>query len=424
MKIKVLWVDDQEFEPMEDIADAQGIDITHVYSWAQAEPLLADYHFDDWSAIIFDCYCTMQPNGPEDERFLQKAFARFNQIRGSKRIIPWYILSAGAGSNFETIISFTPYEERLLWDADWEKVYYSKNTGDYKTLLERIKVMAPNLVNYKTRYRFREVFDALENTTLFDERIASIMYSILKSLLYPQDSDSFNATMYYNQLRKCIEYIFRSCNKIGLLPDELITKETGVNLSWSYHYLIGNKVNGLNIRYGESGERIVPDKIGKEIDRILLFSNINSHTSDLSDEEKVIVDKYFSGTTGEYVLYSMALGLCSVILWYEEYVKNGHDNIEENRRMCRNITTAAEDVIPQEKQEEKGNAEEADDLIDKVFIVERDEHQNIHCGKCRMSYKHAKFIGKKVRIKNIQTNTNEHCKLIYPYYCNEFEVVD
>lgn len=57
MDIKVLWIDDQNFEQLENNAAAQGIDITHVFSWADAVPLLQGWKFDEWSAIIFDCYC-------------------------------------------------------------------------------------------------------------------------------------------------------------------------------------------------------------------------------------------------------------------------------------------------------------------------------------------------------------------------------
>ena len=101
--IKVLWVDDQDYKEIENQAYDKGIDITHVHSWIEAEPLLQGFRFDDWSAIILDCYCCMYPEGPEDHKFLQKALERLSQFRNG-RILPWYILSRGTDDDFFSII--------------------------------------------------------------------------------------------------------------------------------------------------------------------------------------------------------------------------------------------------------------------------------------------------------------------------------
>lgn len=414
--IKVLWIDDQEFEQLENIAEDQDVDLTHVYSWREAERKIKGSHFDEWDAIIFDCYCTMEPGGNEDEFFLKKAFKEFYQICGVNRIIPWYILSQGNGDRFENIISNQLAEDRLEWDGDWEKVYYSKTT-DYKQLLANIKAMAPKRHNYDVRHRYMDFFNAVKNVDRYGN-IEELIFPILKVIHYPKDVDTFNAVDYYNKIRKVVEQLFYSCNRLGILPDELIT-ENRVNLSWSSHYLSGNIPGNLNIRYGEAGESFFPPAISNSIKNILKVANINSHSADLTSSENVMVEEYFSGITAEYIIIGLAMNVISVILWFEEYLNSGHLSIEENKKKCVRIVCDESKDSLQECDSVSLDSDSPPNIADyegKEFLVERDERDNYHCGKCRISYKVApQYLGKKVVLYDVVENTTLN-KDLYPYF--------
>lgn len=401
--IKVLWVDDQDFEQIENIAASPKfeIDITHVYSWEEAIPYLKGVRFEDWSAIILDCYCCMYPNGNPDNKFLRKALNHLG-ILAEGRLLPWYILSQGTGDGFLSIIDNQLTEERELWDNNWEKVYYSKTSGDYLKLLENIKSMAPQLPNYKVRHRFKEVFSMIGIEELFSSQLPDIMFPVLKALYYPESINSLSLVGYYNQLRKAVECLFRSCHKMGLLPDEFIDPKTGVNLSLSSHYLAGNHAIWQEgyYKFGEKDEHVFPEAIAKVVKDILYIANTESHTVDLSDDEKKQIEEYLSDpNSGQYVIYSMAMGLCSVFVWYKQYLLE-HLDPQKNKEKCKFISN-------------KNNSLANSNYEGQEMIVEVDENNNVHCGECQLHDSAARFNGCVVNIFNVKNNTRKNG---YPYY--------
>lgn len=394
--IKVLWIDDQEFEQLENIAEDYDVDLIHVYSWLEAEKKLKGSQFDEWDAIIFDCYCTMVPGGNEDEHFLRKAFSRFHKICGENRIIPWYIFSQGTGDRFENIIDNQLEEDRLEWDSEWEKVYYSKTT-DYKQLLANINAMAPKRHNYDVRHRYIDFFNAVENTERYGN-IKEMIFPVLKAIHYPNDSDSFNAVDYYNKLRKVVEQIFYSCNRMGFLPKEFIPEGHGVNLCWSNNYLSGKIAKDLFMRFGNVGEMFFPPVIADAIDKILNIANINSHSANLRDDENLRIKEYFSNIAGDYVVYGMAMSIVSIILWYEEYLESGHKDVEKNKKTCQTILDTG--------------------------IIEN--HNGIyHVGEICVSSKDIQsHLGNSVRLKSIIWNTSTKTNKKYPYFSNSYELLE
>lgn len=432
--IKVLWVDDQNFEQIENIAEHYGIDITHVYSWEEAKPYLQGFRFDDWSAIILDCYCKMYPNGPDDRKFLRKVFDQLSTF-SEGRLLPWYVLSGGTDQGFLSIIDNQLSEDREIWDSNWEKVYYSKLSGDYKDLLKNIQSMAPQLPNYKVRHRFKDVFSMIEIEKLFSPQLGDIMFPILKALYYPETINSVSLVSYYNQLRKAAECLFRSCHKMGLLPDEFVETKHGVNLSLSSHYLAGNRANCQDgyFRYGEEGDRVFPESIAKIIKDVLSIANTQSHTVDLNDEEKKQIEDYFSDyNSGQYVIFSMAMGLCSVFVWYKQFMMT-HSDIDENKSKCRFVqlndeiqhgSNSKNDLI--EKNETTDEADRGssnlcmDDFEGKTMPLEIDVIDRVdvaHCGLCALRGDKAKFIpaGTLVRLYDVKKNNFLESMKVFPY---------
>lgn len=403
--IKVLWVDDQDFEEIENAAYEKGIDITHVRSFSEAEPFLQGFRFDDWSAIILDCYCSMRPNDSEDHKFLRKALDKLSEIRKG-RLLPWYVMSRGTDQDFSTIIDNQLSEDRNLWDGDWEKIYYSKTPEDYSILFDRIVSMAQNLPNYKVRYKFKEVFNIIGIEELFYKQLEDIMFPVLKSLICPDEKDMPTPLYHYNQLRQAVECLFRSFNKMGLLPNDLVFTKTGVNLSLSSHYLSGNDAilaDGSLYRYGEKGESIYPKSISKIVWDILTIANIESHTVDLNDDEKKQIEEYLSDAIGgKYVIYSMTMGLCSVLIWYKSFLLDEHFDKNKYIEKCKHII----------KTEEQRNEYE-----DKIMPVTFDENGVAHCGLCLLPIKRGRTPeGLNIKLKDVQLNTDSSTKNIYPFF--------
>lgn len=407
-EIKVLWVDDQDFEQIENIAEHYGIDITHVYSWEDAKPYLQGIRFDDWSAIILDCYCCMYPGGNEDKKFLRKVFDELPSLSNG-RLLPWYILSQGTGDGFISILDNQLTDERMMWDGDWDKVFYSKSSGDYKKLLENIQKMAPLLPNYKVRHRFNDVFSMIEIEQLFSPQLKDIMFPVLKSLYFPESSSSLISN--YNQLRQAVECLFRSCHQMGLLPDEFVKTEHGVNLVLSSQYLAGNHAiygDGY-FKFGEEDERVFPEAIAKIIKDVLFIANVQSHTTDLNDEEKKRIAGYLSNPgSGQYVIFSIAMGLCSVFVWYKQYLLN-HLDINKNKNKCRFYSSPLLDEMKRYENQE--------------MPVKFDEDGNAYCDKCLVPLKKENAPeGAILRLKNITKNRKSETNGKYPFFA-KFEII-
>ena len=136
---------------------------------------------------------------------------------------------------------------------------------------------------------------------------------MLSELYYPEEN--LNFVYEGNPLRKVIEYLFRTANKYGLLPDELVNDKDIVVLQWSSLYLAGKNVkykDDVKIRYGEEGCKVFNDEISSMVKNILTFTNIDSHTSE--DNPYVIEE------TKKELFFGYALQLCHVIKWFGEYI--------------------------------------------------------------------------------------------------------
>ena len=71
---------------------------------------------------------------------------------------------------------------------------------------------------------------------------------------------------------------------------------------------------------------------------ILDLGNINSHSVKLNDSAEKELENYFNNNVfnSRYLIYSLTLNVCEITLWFKNYIKS-HQNIEENKKMCRPI---------------------------------------------------------------------------------------
>lgn len=398
--LNVLWVDDNESIHMSACMEAKRspyyLKLVPKTCWEDAETLLTT-NYDDFSAIILDAKCKVKKTDPADTLlFLPTVIRRLGELAAQKqRTIPWFVLSAGDGGDSGEVgrLDWTK-RDRLAWD-DWEGDFYNKET-DKPSLFARIRKLAnvSNATQIKT-ILYKDVFEALGSFKGADIVTAKrILVDILEALHF--NSNEFKAVLYYNQLRQLVEILFRACNKVGLIPDQCI-KDGIVNLNQSSLYLAGKDAKLAGVRYGDSEDRIITPHIEKEIRYILELGNNNSHTVELEDEDKKQMEEFFRTANSKYIVFSLALQMCDIIVWFKDYIAV-HNDKEINLSKCTPI-------------ESDGRAK----YEGKEFLPDKDKDGFWHCDECSVPIRPSDAL-KKVRLRDVNENTNVKTKDKYKYF--------
>ena len=110
-------------------------------------------------------------------------------------------------------------------------------------------------------------------------------------------------------MRQFVEYIFRSCNSLGFLPNQFIDNDR-VNLNQPSLYLADKDAEQLEYRFGEDGEKVFEDYIEKIVYSIITFGNINSHTV----KDGKILDKIFRSAKSRFIIFGFAQQLLEIVV--------------------------------------------------------------------------------------------------------------
>ena len=288
--------------------------------WDDAKAALEN-DFDRWSAIILDAKCKYHRDSEDNAVvFLREALKDIAIICGKRgRIIPWYILTGGD----TTEVSDSINDERMKWDFDWNKKYYSKNT-DNDMLYRRIRNHArisPRLQIQQMYYK--DVFDAIKELDLNDN-VEFFLEDLLSEIHFPElDNKDYNDK--YKKVRQIVEYLFRSMMQKGLLPPQC-----KINLTSSNRIL-----SGQNIMEGKGNDAVVIVEVEKAVLPKIIQDNIihmihtagsDVHSEEGADTNSKHITEYLKdvGNTS-YLLKSYALQLCDVILWYKNYIDKHND---------------------------------------------------------------------------------------------------
>ncbi len=334
--MKVLWIEDikeiHDTYRME--AEPYGLLLNPYTNWEDGKKaLLEDY--DDWSAIILDAKCKLNPTSPDKaSSFLPQVLSDLSGICAEKkRVIPWFILSAGGaeiGQDWDDFIT----SSRLAWDADWKKKYYSKNT-DRITLYERIlkKASVSHILQLKTIY-YKDLYDAIDDLKL-DKEVEVIMTKLLLPIHFQEDT-SVNYNDLFPRCNKVLEYIFRSMIFHGILPPSLGNKSGrgDLNLTWASKFLSGIKPDiprreNPNKSKFEIRKTIFPLVVSKFVEFICNVSGSEKHTGKRSEKEVYDMKSYLKATKcSPYLLRSITYQLADLILWYKDYLDKNPDKKE------------------------------------------------------------------------------------------------
>lgn len=434
---KVLWVDDDENIVVSTKMDAENynLELVHFSNWEEAEISLRK-HFDEYSAIILDAYCKIKKDSLEQEEFITAVLPSLSVLFGEKRrSIPWFLLSAGTMSTFNSIVTGAKYQHSKH-EEEWGNMLYLKDVPDEDEhnssfLFQNIQQIAKNQSFNVVLFRHREVFSYMGKDKLIDSRARKLMLRMLSALYYPEENIKYEFEG--NPLRKVVEYVFRSSRKKGLLTPHAFDKQDHIILLNASRYLAGLNVNiyddkttiGLarwgspgEGKNGANGDSVFPSDIATIVKNIMNYSSSDSHTK---EDEPFFIDE-----SNKEVFFGYVMQLCHVIKWFGKYVEMNSD-VTKNKSM--QIETFFPPTQPTEKNvassnttSPRVNAERKtppkEEVIGKTFLISTDNGVSV-CGNYKLSeeLKHCKGV---VTILNLIDN-HESDKDSYPYIITEIK---
>lgn len=415
--IKVLWVEDDPEVIFTYPLDAENyeLELVPVDCWDDARIQLEN-KFNQWSAIILDAKCKYH-RGSEDNAivFLREALDDISTICERKgRIIPWYVLTGGDKSEVSDSIN----DKRMKWDADWtmatHKKYYSKNV-DNESLYSRIKSHAQKSPRFQIIEMYYDIFEQLKR---LDNYVYEDIATIFEAMYFPKSHPDFNPRLFFNPLRRALEYIFRALRDAGIIPEAFFDRGN-VNLNQCFMFLIGRDAEKLGYRYGTIGEKVVPRHINAMMSLIINLGNSNSHSTEqshlteLSEDEIQKYDSHIKsmGSDSRLLIFSIALQFCEITQWMNNYIVE-HPNRDANLKKCVKL-----------ENEERDGAMNSD----LTGIVEREKGYFHVGGKYCLNPKTIQqngWLGKRIRILHYVNNTNERTKDLFPLFANSIQLIE
>lgn len=321
--ITVLWVENDPVVlrayPLE--AETYGIDLVPYGCWDDARAaLLRD--FDSFDAIILDAKCKPHKDSIDStNRFLSEVFPDLEGIFLQKeRYINWYVLSGELGEDGDAPIP----EKRKLWDGDWPKDHYSKNT-DREELYRRLRdqVHRSNANQIKSSL-YPEVFRAIENCKL-NKQASEAMVDLLEPIHFKGISDKdYNNRI--SSARLLLEHLFRSMIDNGIIPRSYRTEfraKDSINLTWC-SLLLAGQPHPKSMTYCYSA--VFPKIIAENVKSIIYAVGSKLHTSCTRKASEMNFYDYLRSvgyTTN--LIKSFSLQLCDLLLWYEAYLRDNPD---------------------------------------------------------------------------------------------------
>ena len=310
-RYSVLWVDEED--------DKLGFKELGL-SWDRAKTILAN-RFESFSAVVLDGNCVINDGDKPTPDFLYQAVRELESIFAQhEERLPWYVLSSGTAPEFAKTLQRVGMGDRESMETNWGRLFFRKG-NDLEELCVTIKHAAAQKKDNKVRTMYEDMFRTMDIYFTPDAR--QTMLDILKALHFPEENRNFDAVLYYTQLRRILEHLFRAANRLGMLPDEVMGPSDKVNLANSSLYLSGREVNigSRIVRYKKPGQYIFPPVIAQIVKSILVVANKNSHTVELDTQGKTVIQDYYNSLHSNNFLFGYALHLCDVIIWFGRYAR-------------------------------------------------------------------------------------------------------
>ncbi len=391
----ILWIDDEWDEMPSFMQECEEVYRLKLWPFKtrKAGMEALEQNLDKWHAVLLDAKMFDESeNEVARLKGLRKAKEQLDRLSAVKAIP--YFISTG--------------QPDLLDNEEFEELvgkYYEKETDDIQ-LMEDIVAEIEKAEAMQVRAIYETVFHSLESLGI-SEYTDAILLDIFVPMHFAEKASSFKPVHHYNQLRQLVEYLFRACNKVGIIPDECIPNGL-VNLNQCSFYIAGKDAEKVGVRYGEPGDRIIPTYIESIIRSVLEFGNVHSHTVELDSDDLIKVESILRSAHSKYLIYGLALQMCEVITWFSNYI-TANKNREENLAKCKTLPKAQE--LDDKKSKYEGQ----------IFVPEKDNDGDWHCGECTVIISH--WESGKMRLKEVADNTNRRTKSKYPYFA-KYDKID
>lgn len=313
-----------------------GIQLVPFCCWEDAEKALVS-DFKRWSAIVLDAKCKYKHDSHDNASvFLTQAMYSITKICNERhRVLPWYVLSGGSEDELNDLI----IDSREEWDGDWkEKKFYSKTT-DRDLLFHRIPYHARVSPEMQIRLvYYPDVFKAIRNSGLNSDVEVYMEELLLPIHTLGCTGKEYNDNM--TKIRKCIEFVFQSMARNGILPNQkrdskyvihdiLMDKRGGINTAWCNRILCGELTS--DNKWTITSEKILPNVLKDSFKRLIEISAAYEHAdNNMATKEQKKNSRHTSEflaniDNAPYLLRSMTMELCNMILWYDHYLDNHKD---------------------------------------------------------------------------------------------------
>lgn len=433
IRYKVLWIDDEKeiVEGYQILADLRGIDLIHFTNWVEAEKIF-DFNFNEWTGIVLDANCKWDAMSIPDKNFLRDVVDQINsKCSERQRLIPWYVLSAGTMNDFDRVIEGINTKKRQDYVEDWGELLYMKDdinnpnvqNPENNPLFNNICHVGESMSHNVVLFRHKDAFKYMGEDKLMSTDARKILLNALSVAYFPEKNISYEFAG--NPLRKILEYMFRSANKVGLLPDEFFDTKKKVILWDSMQYLCGKNPSNIHFRYGmdeskpnaDDAETVFPKTINYLLLNILNFVNTDSHTED--DDVK----PYFIDINNKDLFFGFVFQLSHIISFFGDFCMS-HTDVEANRRK-KTIINGAEGSKGKSKdksvKEESVTILKPEEVLGKIYSV-LNAGTFKYAGPCKIDDGKNLQICQKVKIEDV---INNDCpdKNNYPFIATKVSLV-
>jgi hypothetical protein len=319
----ILWIDDEhdhsEMETFIIQAETHGI-ILHGFSNFKKGFANLNDNLNYYDAILLDALFLENENSETvNKKGLGASIAKIHELK-SKKVFPFFVLSGQP--------TFTEKENDILEANDLE-CYNKKNPEDVKELLINIKKEADAQVDLQIKHENQQLFDILK---AYPDSARNKFISIFKGL--KGINNQFDDQLYFTQLRIILEATFRMANAFGLLHDKCVqVSGSQVNLSESSLFLSGYDTKHLKVRCSVTH---FPKIIADNVKNIIDITGAASHTTVADVTKNRHIQAYRNAIKTPYLLYSMALQLMDILIWFDGYSKSNSD-IDLNKSYWQDI---------------------------------------------------------------------------------------
>jgi hypothetical protein len=325
MEYKVLLIDDKHDHPsietIKKMAAMANIELIGEKYHVQGMELLKKDTSLSFQAVILDATGYKKSEleeGKESNSGLYYSLKFLNELKAD-RMIPWFVYT-GAPRNLDDenfMDQISEYQNEIKFGRS-ELCYYTKTIHE-KELLQDLKAEIDNIQQTQIQHQHKEVFQIAKNINIPDEDINHLV-AILKSI--QSNGSDLEPSLYFTQLRKYVEYVFRAAAKYNILHENCIDKNGKINLAESSLFLAGENTKHLKVACSKAH---FPKIMAENIKNLIFVTGAASHTSDVDPTKNMDYQHYREQLKTPYLLYQLTFIICDLFVWFDNYLSKNRE---------------------------------------------------------------------------------------------------